>query len=85
MPQARCHYMVDFFYPEAGRPDGVRSESGRIVAYDDAEAITESKIASVGARSRFGAQLKPAFFRVRKISRKHEEVIYDSSKEVSNA
>ncbi len=81
MARKQSHYMVDFFYPEAGQFDGFRKESTGIVANGDTEAIRESEIASIGARPRIGApSIRPTFFRVRKVFRKSEEVIYDSSK-----
>ena len=81
MARKQSHYMVDFFYPEAGQVVGFRKESCGIVAYNDSEAIKESKIAGLGARPRIGGlSAKPAFFRVRKVFRKSEEIIYDSSK-----
>ena len=80
MPQARYHYMIDFFFPDTSQVDGVRKEAHRIVASGDSEAIKESEIATIGARPSFGPPVKPKFFRLRKVFRKREEVIYDSSK-----
>lgn len=84
MTRARHHYMADFFYPEAGQPDGFRKQSHRIVASSDSEAIKESELAAKFAQPEFGRPAEPAFFRVRKVFRKGEETIFDSSK-VSHA
>lgn len=85
MAHARYHYMVDFFWPDASQVDGFRKESRKIVAYDDAEAIKESEIASIGARPYMGPATAPAHFRVRKVFRKHEEVIHASRKATTHA
>jgi hypothetical protein len=80
MARARYHYMVDFFWPDATQVDGFRRESGSIVAYDDSEAIKESERASISAHPDRGPPAKLAYFRVRKVYTKREEVIFDSRK-----
>ncbi len=75
MPKARHHYMADWFYPDAGAADGLRRESDRIIAYDDAEAIREA--APLGK--------VPSFWRVRKVTRTSDDVIHDSRREVPHA
>jgi hypothetical protein len=75
MARKQSHYMVDFFYPQVGAVDGFRKEPHRIVANSDTEAIKESKIAAIGT-----PRGRPAFFRLRKVYRMGDEVIYDSSK-----
>jgi hypothetical protein len=69
MARAQHHYMADWFYPDTGAIDGFRKESDRIVAYDDAEAIRESS--PIGRET-------PSFFRVRKVTRTSNVVIFDS-------
>lgn len=81
MPTARHHYMVDFYFSNGA------SESRRITAYDDHEAIKESGIASIGARP-FGvlpaSSIKLSHYRVRKVTHANDrqggDVIHDSRK-----
>jgi hypothetical protein len=79
MARKQQHYMLDLIYRLEGQLSDLRTESHLIVASSDSEAIRESKIATIGAL------VKPTLFRVRKVFRKSEEVIYDSSKVVPNA
>lgn len=85
MARAQYHYMVDFFWPDASQVDGFRIKSDRIAAYDDAEAIRESERVRIGARPYLGPQVEPTRIRVRKVFRKHEETIFDSSKGAPHA
>jgi hypothetical protein len=71
MAQARSHYTIDFLYPRG------HTESHVIKAYNDHEAIKESEICSIGARSRYGTN--PVSFRVRRVSRKSDDVIHSSA------
>lgn len=80
MARARYSYRVDVFYRDEWAPDGVRQESHTIAACDDEHAIREAKITSVITPPSVAPQIGPAFFRVRKVFRKREEVIFDSSK-----
>jgi len=75
MARASYHYMVDLFYLEGGGPEGALKRSYRIVASSDSEAIQEAEAATAKVPSR----TKLTFFRVRKVFRRREEVIHDSS------
>jgi hypothetical protein len=68
-PIARHDYVIERAYPDAGSAAGVHVESGRLVAYDDAEAIKEAAVA--------GPKM-PAFIRVKKVTPTSDIVIYDS-------
>ena len=80
MARAHYSYRADLFYRDPGGVNGFRKESHRIVAYSDSGAIREAENACILVPVR----PTPAFFRVRKVSRKSDEIIYDSSK-VSHA
>jgi hypothetical protein len=69
MPKARHLYMAEWFYPDPSSGDGLRKETDRIIAYDDAEAIREA--APIGRGT-------PSFWLVRKRTRTSDDVIYDS-------
>jgi hypothetical protein len=71
MVQTRYHYMADF-----GFPGGI-TESGRIVAYNDHEAIRESAIVALGRKSQYGTSAISV--RVRKVSPKTNEIIHTST------
>ena len=75
MTTARHHYMADWFYPDPAVPGGSLKVSDRIVAHDDAEAIREA------------APLRdnPVYWRVRRVTRTSERVIYDSRREAPDA
>ncbi len=68
MAKARHHYMADWFYPDPGSADGLRIESGRIIAYDDAEAVKEAAPFAVNS----------SFYLIRKVTKTSNVVIYDS-------
>jgi hypothetical protein len=76
MTRAHFGYSVDLFYRDPGGIDGFRKETHRIVAYGDLDAIREASNAGVLVPKR----PLPEFFRVRKVFRKHEEMIFDSRK-----
>jgi hypothetical protein len=65
------HYMMDKFYRDASRPDGVRKESCRIAASSDSEAIREAKMVAIAET--------PDHFRLRIVARKGDTIIYRST------
>lgn len=67
--ETRHHYVVERFYPDAGSVAGVRMESDRIDAYDDAKAVGEA--AALGAKA-------PIFFQVKKVTTLGDIAVYDS-------
>jgi hypothetical protein len=64
------HYMMDRFFPDATKADGVRCESAAIKAMGDDQAISEAKM--------FGPLKDPKWFEVRKVGKKGSQVIYSS-------
>ena len=69
---AHSHYVMDSYFPD-GTPEGFRHEALRIVAADEAEAITEAK--------RIDSWKKPDHFQIRTIrtgARSGDKVIYNS-------
>ena len=65
-----AHYMVDYYDAAPAGPDGFHCDSHAIKALNDAQAISEAKNAAIWR--------KPVFFKVRKVSNKNNEVIYNS-------
>jgi hypothetical protein len=80
MTRARFGYRADLFYRDLSRVDGFRKETHRIVAYSDSDAVPEASNAGVLVPKR----PLPEFFRVRKVFRKHEEIIFDSRKSAAS-
>jgi hypothetical protein len=74
MARKQYSYRADLFYSDPSGADGVRKESHRIIAYSDQDAIREARNACVLVPVR----PTPAFFRVRKVFRTREEIIFDS-------
>ena len=74
------HYVADRFYRDLGEIGGLRIESNRMVARNDAEAVKEA--VPLG--------LDPSFWQVRKITKisnkvAHKRVIFDSREQVRHA
>jgi hypothetical protein len=74
------HYIADRFYRDLGAIGGLRKESDRMVARNDAEAVKEA----------MPLGLDPSFWQVRKITKfsnraAYKRVIFDSRDQVRQA
>lgn len=64
------HFMMDCYFPDVTKPDGVTRDSVPIKALDEHEAIEEAK--------RVAIWKKPVRFDVRIVSRAGDQVIFNS-------
>jgi hypothetical protein len=63
------HYMIDCYFRDPTKPDGVRCESRQIKAMSDEEAISQAPLYT---------WKNPIWFKIRKETRKDSQVIYRS-------
>jgi hypothetical protein len=70
MPTSKPHYMMDCYFRDVTKVDGVRCDSTLMIAARDEEAISESK--------KYVPSEKLIWFRVRRESKRGSQVIYNS-------